>query len=128
MRIGALQRRTGVSPRLLRYYEEQGLLHPYRHPSGYREYTESDVDTVLNIRNLLAAGLSTTTIADLLPCMSTGDGQLIADCPELLVDLYRERDRITANIIDLETARRALDTVIATAPAEVVNAVERSAT
>ncbi|MCM6778803.1 hypothetical protein NDR87_35545 [Nocardia sp. CDC159] len=79
--------------------------------------------TVLNIRSLLAAGLSTTTIADLLPCLSTGDGRLIADCPELLVDLYRERERIDAGIRDLEAARRALDTVIATAPPEVVHAV-----
>ncbi|WP_308209752.1 MerR family transcriptional regulator [Nocardia amikacinitolerans] len=124
VRIGTLQRRTGVSQRLLRYYEEQGLLRPHRQPSGYREYTESDVETVLNIRSLLAAGLSTTTIADLLPCLSTGDGQLIADCPELLVDLYRERDRIDASIRDLETARHALDTVIATAPPDVVRAVD----
>ncbi|GAB2661597.1 MerR family transcriptional regulator [Nocardia goodfellowii] len=124
MRIGALQRRTGVSQRLLRYYEEQGLLRPHRHPSGYREYSESDVETVSHIRSLLAAGLSTSTIADLLPCLSTGDGQLIAECPELLVDLYRERDRINAGIRDLETARDALDSVIATAPPEVVGAVD----
>ncbi|MEV0251687.1 MerR family transcriptional regulator [Nocardia sp. NPDC050712] len=123
MRIGALQRRTGVSQRLLRYYEEQGLLQPDRQPSGYREFSESDVETVLHIRSLLAAGLSTTTIADLLPCLSSGDGKLIADCPELLVDLFRERDRLSANIRDLEIARQALDTVIATAPPEVVRAV-----
>ncbi|WP_327147724.1 MerR family transcriptional regulator [Nocardia sp. NBC_01329] len=123
MRIGTLQRRTGVSQRLLRYYEEQGLLRPHRQPSGYREYSESDVETVLNVRSLLAAGLSTTTIADLLPCLTVGDGRLIAECPELLVDLYRERDRIDSNIRDLETARRALDDVIATAPPDVVRAV-----
>ncbi|MEV0759018.1 MerR family transcriptional regulator [Nocardia sp. NPDC050435] len=123
MRIGVLQRRTGVSQRLLRYYEEQGLLRPERQPSGYREYHESDVARVLNIRSLLAAGLSTTTIADVLPCLATGDGRLIADCPELLLDLYRERERIEASIRDLEAARHALDTVIATAPPEVVRAV-----
>ena len=43
MRIGELSRRTGVPERLLRYYEEQDLLHPQRLPSGYREYTEEDV-------------------------------------------------------------------------------------
>ncbi|MBF6180020.1 MerR family transcriptional regulator [Nocardia otitidiscaviarum] len=120
MRIGELRRRTGVSHRLLRYYEEQGLLRPTRLPSGYREYGESDVSTVLHIRNLLAAGLSTTTIADLLPCLVSGDGRLIADCPELLIDLYRERERIDSNIRELETARSALDAVIATAPSEIV--------
>ncbi|MBF6298287.1 MerR family transcriptional regulator [Nocardia amamiensis] len=119
MRIGVLQRRTGVSQRLLRYYEEQGLLRPTRQASGYREYSESDVATVLHIRNLLAAGLSTTTIADLLPCMGSEGGRLIADCPELLIDLYRERERISSNIRELEAARSALDAVIATAPPEI---------
>lgn len=40
MRIGELARRTGVSVRALRYYEEQGLLVPARAANGYREYTE----------------------------------------------------------------------------------------
>ncbi len=116
MRISELERRTGVSQRLLRYYEEQGLLRPERLPSGYRVYTDADVTTVEHIRNLLAAGLSTTTIADLLPCMGSAGGQLIADCPELLLDLHRERARLSAAITELTTARSTLDQVIATAP------------
>jgi DNA-binding transcriptional MerR regulator len=116
VRIGELSRRTGVSERLLRYYEEQDLLRPRRRPSGYREYDESAVVTVLHIRNLLAAGLSTATIADLLPCMGSDGERLIADCPELLIDLDRERERITASIRELERARNTLDAVIATAP------------
>ncbi|MGI5281925.1 MerR family transcriptional regulator [Nonomuraea polychroma] len=122
MRIGELERRTGVNRRLLRYYEEQGLLHPERKPSGYREYAESDVATVRHIRSLLAAGLSTTTIADLLPCMGKDGDALIADCPELLLDLHRERARIQAAIHELETARTTLDAVIATAPPEAEQA------
>jgi DNA-binding transcriptional MerR regulator len=116
MRIGELTRRTGVSQRLLRYYEEQGLLTPIRRSSGYREYSTSDVVAVAHIRNLLAAGLSTTTIADVLPCMGKDGERLIADCPELVDDLHRERERINASIHALETARATLDTIIATAP------------
>lgn len=119
MRIGELARRTGVSQRLLRYYEQQDLLRPQRQPSGYREYGEDDVVTVVHIRNLLAAGLSTVTIADVLPCMSSQGAQLIADCPELLIDLYRERARIDASISELEAAREVLDAVISTAPSDV---------
>jgi DNA-binding transcriptional MerR regulator len=124
VRIGELSRRTGVSERLLRYYEEQDLLHPLRRPSGYREYAESDVVTVLHIRNLLAAGLSTTTIADLLPCMGNDGDRLIADCPELLIDLDRERERISASIQELERARKTLDAVIATAPPDARRAAD----
>jgi DNA-binding transcriptional MerR regulator len=124
MQIGELQRRTGVSHRLLRYYEDQQLLRPERRPSGYRIYSEADVVTVQHIRNLLAAGLSTATIADLLPCMGTDGERLIADCPELLVDLHRERERISAAIDELMTARDTLDAVISTAPPESVQAAE----
>jgi DNA-binding transcriptional MerR regulator len=127
VRIGELSRRTGVSERLLRYYEEQDILRPQRRASGYREYVESDVVTVLHIRNLLAAGLSTVTIADLLPCMGSDGDRLIADCPELLIDLDRERERISASIRELERARTTLDTVIASAPPEARRAADELA-
>lgn len=55
MLIGELSRRTGVSTRLLRYYEGQGLLEARRGPNGYRSYDEDAVATVRKIRALLAA-------------------------------------------------------------------------
>ncbi|MFE0106443.1 MerR family transcriptional regulator [Streptomyces sp. NPDC059009] len=68
MRIGDLSRRTGVSPRLLRYYEEQDLLHPERSGNGYRVFGEDLISRVLQIRELLDAGLSTRVIRIVLPC------------------------------------------------------------
>lgn len=116
MRIGELARLTGVSERSLRYYEEQGLLRPQRRPSGYRDYAPSDVDAVRHIRTLLAAGLSTSFIAEVLPCMvDTGNG-LAPGCPELVPHLQKERDRITVAIDGLATARTLLDDVIAATP------------
>src|SRR5262245_10212096 len=119
MRIGELSRRTGVSERLLRYYEEQGLLHPVRRSSGYREYTQADAVTVGRIRSLLAAGLNTATIATVLPCLGDDGRRLIPTCPDLVTDLFQERDRITATITELETSRAMLDTVIDAAPGDV---------
>jgi len=65
MRIGELAERTGVSRRLLRYYEEQGLIAPGRALNGYREYGEAHVDVVLQITGLLDAGLPTRIIRQL---------------------------------------------------------------
>ena len=116
MRIGELAKRTGVSERSLRYYEEQGLLSPTRTPAGYRVYAESDVDVVRHVQMLLAAGLNTAFIREVLPCMvDTGDG-LAPGCPELLPHLQKERDRITIAIDGLVTARTLLDDVIAATP------------
>jgi DNA-binding transcriptional MerR regulator len=115
MRIGELSGRTGVSVRLLRYYEEQGLLAPGRRPSGYREYQGSDVERVRRIRVLLAAGLSTAKIAYALPGLCANGDQL-APCPGLLPELEYERDRIDEAIEALRASRAVLDTVIAAAP------------
>ncbi|MEV6285384.1 MerR family transcriptional regulator [Kribbella sp. NPDC051770] len=112
MRIGELSHRTGVSGRLLRYYEEQGLLAPTRTSTGYRVYAEADVQRVRHIRILLGAGLGTVAIAELLPCMTESNGTLVALCPELVPQFEKERDRITATITALETARTALTTII----------------
>jgi DNA-binding transcriptional MerR regulator len=124
MRIGELSRRTGVSERLLRYYEEQHLLKPERRPSGYREYSEADVSTVRRIRSLLAAGLSTTTIATVLPCVREEGERLVPTCSVMLADLSQERRRIIQAINDLQTSRAALDTVIAAAPADIRSAAD----
>lgn len=113
MRIGELSRRTGVSERLLRYYEEQSLLRPARRPSGYREYDEADVDSVRRIRVLLAAGLGTATIAEVLPCMVDFGAGLAPACAELLPSLRRERERIDAAIAGLAAARGMLDEIMA---------------
>ncbi|MCZ9342201.1 MerR family transcriptional regulator [Streptomyces sp. TRM76130] len=128
MRIGELSRRTGVHERLLRYYEEQGLLRPERRPSGYREYSETDVDTVRRIRSLLAAGLNTATIATILPCLHNDGERLVPTCSGLLADLTKERERITKAIVDLQTSRAALDDVIAAAPADVAERAAGGAT
>ncbi|SEG81747.1 DNA-binding transcriptional regulator, MerR family [Thermomonospora echinospora] len=118
MRIGEMVRRTGVSERLLRYYEEQGLLAPTRLSSGYRVYNDADVDTVRRIRTLLAAGLSTTTIAQVLPCVRDDGPNLAPVCPDLVATLRRERERIAHAIKNLQVSQDMLDAVIAAGPAE----------
>ncbi|MFF4053922.1 MerR family transcriptional regulator [Streptomyces chartreusis] len=117
MRIGEMVRRTGVNERLLRYYEEQGLLAPTRLPSGYRVYCEQDIDTVRRIRVLLNAGLTTGTIAQVLPCVRDEGERPVPVCADLITQLRRERERITRAIDDLQASRTMLDSVIDARPA-----------
>ena len=70
MRIGDLSAATGASTRSLRYYEEQGLLTSTRTPGGQRVYPAGAVERVALIQSLLAAGLNSATIHDVLPCIS----------------------------------------------------------
>ncbi|MFE6410665.1 MerR family transcriptional regulator [Streptomyces sp. NPDC057837] len=113
MRIGELARRTGVSERSLRYYEQQGLLTSERTPGGHREYPEKAVDRVIRIQELYAAGLRSAKIAELLPCMRDSDGgPSVVATPKLVADLTAERDRIDRMIGDLVRSRDTLDEVI----------------
>ncbi|MFG3229796.1 MerR family transcriptional regulator [Kitasatospora sp. NPDC048194] len=114
MRIGELARRTGVSERSLRYYEQQGLLLAHRTPGGHREYPEAAVDRVVHIQELFAAGLNSRTIQKLLPCMRDADGgpNEVAT-PRLVEELTAQRERIDRMIADLLRSRDVLDEVIA---------------
>lgn len=113
MRIGELARRTGVSERSLRYYEEQGLLAADRTPGGQRDYPEWAVDRVIRIQELFAAGLHSRKIARLLPCLRDSDGgPSRAATPELVSELVAERDRIDRMMADLANSRDVLDDVI----------------
>lgn len=116
MRIGELARRTGVSERSLRYYETQGLLSAERTPGGHRDYPDRAIDRVIRIQELFAAGLCSSKIVQLLPCMRDTDGgpSEIAT-PRLVADLTGERDRIDRMIADLVRSRDVLDDVIDTA-------------
>jgi DNA-binding transcriptional MerR regulator len=109
MRIGDLAARAGVSVRSLRYYEQQGLLASTRTASGQRRYTQEAVARVRLIRCLYSAGLSSSTIAELLPCVDSPSAQSADAAWERM---NRERDRLTAHIAELTEARDALDRFI----------------
>lgn len=116
MRIGELARRTGVSERSLRYYEQQGLLAAGRTAGGHRDYPERAVDRVVLIQQLFAAGLHSAKIVKLLPCMrDTDGGPSTTATPKLVADLTAERERIDRMMTELATSREILDEVIATA-------------
>ena len=107
MRIGDLATRTTVSVRALRYYEEQGRLTPTRSGRGQRLYPDAAVNRVRLIRQLYGAGLTSKTIAELLPCVDAN-----VSTPESRERLAVERDRINTQIAELTIARDRLSDII----------------
>ncbi|NUS11129.1 MAG: MerR family transcriptional regulator [Streptomyces sp.] len=110
MKIGDLARTTGVSVRLLRYYEEQGLLASHRTSGGHRQYAADAPATVTRIRTLLAAGLPTRTIRDLMPCF-VGDGPELDAC--VLDHLRAQLDALDGRMAELQRARTSLGELLA---------------
>lgn len=63
-----MSRKTGVSLRSLRYYEEKQLLNPVRLENGYREYDESHIEQVRIIQLYFSLGLTVKEISDFFHC------------------------------------------------------------
>lgn len=104
MLIGELAQRGGVSTRSLRYYEEQGLLDADRTSTGYRDYPESAVLRVHQIRGLLAAGFGTEAIRVILPC-AVGPDPRIDMCPQVAAEMRRTLARIEGDLASLSRRR-----------------------
>ena len=108
MRIKELSERADVSPRLLRYYEEQGLLTPRRQENGYRDYDPSLVVRVEQIRSLLSAGLTTEIIRDVLPCLAEAASSQYP-APDFVSRVRQERDRMAERLESLTRNLQAID-------------------
>ena len=109
MRIGELSRRTGVTTRLLRYYEEQGLLAPTRSTNTYREYVEADVARVERVAGLVRAGVPTRLVRVLLDLEATVDQDVATSCPRAVAEMLTEElAGLDERIACLTASRRAL--------------------
>jgi DNA-binding transcriptional MerR regulator len=108
MMIEELARRSGVPSRLLRFYEEQGILSSSRDANGYRAYGESSVDRVLQIREFLENGMTTQIIRDMLPCLEGWPEPAKRDLTTVerrTETLARNRDVISSYLTTVETGR-----------------------
>lgn len=108
LKVGDLASLTGVSPRLLRYYENQGLITARRSATGQRLFDSAAAGQVRHIRLLLEAGLPTRIIKEILDCIS-GPGRLEACAVPTLVEHLRVHDE---RLAELTSTRHALQGLI----------------
>jgi DNA-binding transcriptional MerR regulator len=110
IRIGELARRTGVSPELLRAWEQRyGLLQPTRSPGGFRLYSEADEARIRRTTRLIADGLSAAQAAR--QALTADTTQLATETP--LVDQLADQLRTALDTFDGAGAHASLDRLLA---------------
>ncbi len=98
--IGEVRRRTGMTIRAIRFYEEKGLIASGRDGRGQRRYDRLTVERLLYIAEARRAGLQITEIRKLL---AIGDRDGEAQSAAWTQELYRQR------LLALEAQREALE-------------------
>ncbi len=111
MKIGELSRRSGVSPRSLRYYEERGLISAHRQPNGYRDYDESTVEQARTIQMLFGMDFPREIVESVLACAGTAPA---ATHDALAEQLELVRAEITERIDKLSDTQRQIDAFLET--------------
>ena len=76
MKINEVEQLVGITKKNIRFYENQGLLHPDRNKTnGYREYSDADVDLLMKIKLLRKLAIPIEEIRNILESRLT-----LTDC------------------------------------------------
>jgi DNA-binding transcriptional MerR regulator len=120
LRIGQLAKRTGVSPELLRAWEQRyGLLQPTRTAGGFRLYSAADEARIQRMQSLVSGGLAAAQAARLV--RSGGDPAPPPAAPPATT-LEAAAATLTASLdrLDEPAANTALDRLFSTYTVETV--------
>jgi len=108
MNIGEASKASGVSAKMIRYYEETGLIPPAgRTASGYRVYSEQDVHMLRFIRRARDLGFTVDGISELLGLWRDQSRQS-ADVKRLALDHVADLRRKIADLEDMASTLEAL--------------------
>lgn len=100
----------GISQRMLRHYENTGLMAVPRNANGYRHYRPADLRRAERIRDFIAAGFSTREVFAMRDCLSDeGTGP----CAGGIAKMQDKLDHIDRLQADLDQRRATIEARIA---------------
>ncbi len=109
VKIGDVAKAIGAQPRMLRYYEQQGLIAASRSMNGYRDYSEEQIEHARHVRALVEAGLSSRMIKIVLDIESPETQDHTAASHRTLAEELAQELRVVENrIVCLEKSRDAV--------------------
>lgn len=106
MTIAEVEERTGLTRSNIRFYEKEGLLKPSREKSsGYRNYSEEDVDCIQKIAFLRTLGISVEVI-----------GKIISGKLSLYQTVERQSKKLQENLKAAEASALACEKLLKSGP------------
>lgn len=109
-KIGEVAELLDATPRTLRFYEEQGLVHPRRSPKGTRLYSDEDVTRFRAALRLAGLGMPLREIRELAEARNGADDGDAAS-RRLSLILGRIVPRVEQRRIQLEGLKRELESL-----------------
>jgi MerR family transcriptional regulator, copper efflux regulator len=107
VRIGKAAKESGISAKMIRYYESIGLVpRAERLDSGYREYSSADIKLLRLIRRARDAGLSPERTRELLQLWLDDRAENVKAAKALVTEL-EARAAAAGELAKLLRARRA---------------------
>jgi MerR family transcriptional regulator, copper efflux regulator len=101
MNIGQASERSGISPKMIRYYEQIGLLDTAkRSNSSYRIYSNQDIKNLCFLRQARDLGFSSKQMKELLNLWKNTDRQS-ADVKKLTLTHIETLNRKIAQLQDM---------------------------
>lgn len=130
MNIGQAAKQSGISAKMIRYYEDIGLLPASkRTDAGYRMYSEEDIKTLKFIQHSRELGFSTEQMKELMSLWKN-EGRQSAEVKELT---QKHIDALNKKIADLQAMVNALQQSVdccagnQQAECEILNQIEQGA-
>ena len=116
MHIGCVAKKIGLTPDAIRFYERNALLpRPSRTAGGFRQYADTDLETLRFIRQTQGLGFTLKEVRELLALR----GSRLQPCAPVRVRLEKKLLQVRRKLSDLQTLQHELQTALSTCKKEL---------
>lgn len=116
MHIGGVAKKIGLTPDAIRFYERTALLpRPSRTAGGFRQYADTDLETLRFIRLAQGLGFTLKEIRDLLALR----GNRLQPCAPVCLRLQKKLFQVRRKLSDLQTLHNELQAALRTCKKEL---------
>lgn len=101
MKRSEVEKITGLTRKAILYYEDKGLINPHKGENNYRNYSQEDLDRLLQISIYRKLGLSISEIKNILTTNEKNLGSILRD-RQYKLELEESKKNLLEKLIKLK--------------------------